>query len=344
MVKVCTKHPGKTAASKRIPAPKKTANSTKTGDERSLFTCLVSVVDDLVLDQSHVLPVFNLLSERKAATAARGGIIDVEVFDDDVATISGLPDEFKMSVLTENSDLSAQSFLAALGKDPQVLNKFLTLGLQLPKQTRVNQYIKPVAVMKKFMKARILECGNRLSDLKAKGGISASGDVDFLKVGCFTPTYTSAGVLDKLFHSASTRTVDVIKKTGINTEWSLVDNFDDLFAGFKFSDDIPVVPVHGWFKNDVEGIDYFGYKNFKGKPKELESHCKTVYEEHRREVKATQSAPVSSATTTALTAFRKEKANSIFEKARHASKDKTPTENKLRTISLRHLKRDKSLG
>lgn len=272
------------------------------------------MIDDMVSDHTHILPMYTFLQDRKAAQVSPTEFKDAARFDK-ISTFGSVDDDFRASWITSNSDMSAANIIAAVKKDPAAIDHLCTFACQINCKQKLPQELLNREVCRRVLDARHEACGNRLHDFKKRGGLTATGELNWLK-GSYEPKFDNEAKLIGIRHRSGDE-VEVDPSLGINMAWTLNSNFDD-FAASMSRAPLPPVRLASFFPL---GLGPHKYPNFVGKPKLLHAFAAEVNDACERSERAARDRVTpAEAVRTALEDHKKSQARSNMAKARIAAK------------------------
>ena len=257
----------KTAAAKRIPAPRATGNELTDSRNESEYLCLVSVVDDCVIARNNVHLCFTAIQKRKMSLL-NGLSYDASTVTLKSATCVKSTDEDSLITwVVRVSDLSVDELVVARGKHADSVVELVVLAVQLSLSMKLPVQCKCVDVIEPLLNHRNEERGERLVDFKANGGIMADGRFNLKKMGSYELKFDKEDVLIELIH---TQTADkgVLPACRITKTWPHVDNHDDWVAALTL-EAMPPYYLHTAFAKAKNGP--YTVKWYTGKPKELQT-------------------------------------------------------------------------
>lgn len=293
---------------------------------------LQTMVDDMVKDPGHILPMYTHLEARKAAAAAAF----VNAFAKDapsfgkLTTFNSADTDFRGSWVTANSDLSAADIVAAVRKDPEAIDQLVTFATQVVAKQKVPMELHTIAVMTTFMNRRSEAAGKRLTDFKNKGGIAYDGSLNWIH-GSYTLVFDDTDRLTTIRHISGVA-VQVDPNLGITKAWHMMSNYNDFEAAVRM---LPMPPVRlcTFFP---DGIGPNSLTNFVGKPKVLQKIAAECYQDWELQQRAEQArSKPSDAVKSVLDDHRKAQAATAMEKARTAAKKALQEKRDRNTIKLK---------
>ena len=238
------------------------------------------------------------------------------------------------------SDIKGDKLVLAMRADSHILTKLCVCALQLPKDTRINKYLKYVEVTKIVFDHRDDDCGNRLAKF-AKAFDPGSHKCDWLAHGTYRPSYVKgSGNLSSLKILDTQHVKSGLEKTGINTEWDLFENYSDELAAYRL-EGMPSVPLNTFFKAVVA---WPTYENYKGKPAEFLSFCEEKFNVWKEEkLSGTGIAELGDSTVKkSLDKFKLDKKKANMARAREAATKNKKNVESAKSSSCRHLHRQKT--
>ena len=125
---------GLSAAASRVPRPKKSGNTLMDDQSEALCATTVELVDEIVKDTSHVMPLWTKLQERKQELQNNEFPVQGEMFAKTYLSLRKLIEEeteWVISYLSHVSDLSPEELVIATKHDREALEKLVTLDTQL---------------------------------------------------------------------------------------------------------------------------------------------------------------------------------------------------------------------
>ena len=301
-------------------------------DEENIanFRVFQTIVDEIAVDSSHVLPVWDLIQDRKGQKALTASRVASETFTN-VTTFASLPDEFKVTWIVQASDLTAVDLGKLMARDPGCVDVLMSVAIQINPKTKLPSYLLHKEVMKEFMDLRHEQCGSPLSNFKARGGLKGA-DLDLEAAGSYTLEYKDDKVIGVTHRSGAKGTIG--EECGFNRAWSLVANHDDHGAHLI----LPPGPPHLLFVYFGEGSGPKEFKSYVGKPKELTSDAKALFDAwEAKKFEATGGAGGSSTVEAIkqLQDAKKRKKTAVLEKAREAGRASAAAKVIKSTIKLR---------
>ena len=164
----------------------------------------------------------------------------------DQTSIGGLDENYKVHFVTSHSDLSGDDVVNILKQDPQNLNDLMLWGLQLPMKPKLLAQLLVVAVANKLFDSRHSQCGKRLANFKANGGVCVDYSLQFkAKTGSHDLTFDDAGILVCVIHCTGD-SVNISAEYKLSNKHALRDNNDDWEAHLVMAP-MSLVKLHGFF-------------------------------------------------------------------------------------------------
>lgn len=218
----------KLSAFVRIAKPKKTGNGLQDDQNLALYNTTVSLLNEIVRDQTRVMPEWNKIQERKRKQAScSGAAFGGQTFSKQYGTLPKLVEdepEWVVLYLSSVSDLSPKELVAAANQDNEALEKFLALDTQLLPALRLPPQLMHKNVLWALFASLSEQYGSRLSSFKQKKCITKAGIVDWAHV--VYQVQFSGNNLSKVSHVASGLDVDVSglgltrSSVTLSTPWS----------------------------------------------------------------------------------------------------------------------------
>lgn len=291
---------------------------------------LKSMIDDMVADPSHILPMYTHLQGRKASLASASTVAQNAPRFESLSTFSSADDDYKGSWITANSDLSAGDLVAAVKADPAAIDNLMTFACQVAPKQKLPSEFQTKEVFTRFLNARHEEAGSRLKNFKGKSGINNDGSLNF-RAASYSLSFDKEGRLHGIKHfSGEKATVDI--SIGITDAWTLASNFDDMAATICRP---PLPPLRlATFFGDREGPHKI--TNYFGKPKALATRASELFQAWERdELVAKARVTPAVAVKAALDEHRKQKSQAAMDKARAAAKVALQRKRERLTIKLK---------
>lgn len=284
---------------------------------KTTFSCMESIVDDVMSCAELVQPVFNFIKEEKHNIEARKAVAtNVPMFASQVS-FAGLSQEFKIAFITKHGDLTGTNLIDMIRVDPQHLQDLFQWGLQLPMKAKFPMELLVVEVMNNFLEHRAKQVGNRLETFVQRGGIATGGAPVFReKTGAYHMEFQD-GLIVRIHHWNGDH-VDLDPACGLGVKHTLVDNHDDWMAALQLKP-MPDTKISTFFDAKAKKGPYRA-PTYIGKPKDLQSQAKamhTIWAERRKEV-ANQSA-ISLQLKASLDAHKQSESQEKMKKAREAA-------------------------
>lgn len=215
----------------KLPQPPPTGNAERDSDLVAKHTLLLKMIDGCIADYSFVLPLFTAYQEheRNIAEDQKTSASYEERFTQ--ATVFGRLDEgFAIKFLTTVSDMSAADISAAVRHNTDSIAELLEYTSQVPPQLRLLDELKVIEVCRRFLYKRSLDMQKPLKDFKAKGGVLASGGLNW-KYGAYTLRFDQTKLVEITFRNGDKAAVPA--DSGITNDYKLIRNYSDYRAALE---------------------------------------------------------------------------------------------------------------
>ena len=137
------------------------ANFAQASTADSHKTLMLQVWNWMEEEHSHILPAWDLVNKRRKALAEAGDPVLVATEQIDASCIAKWPQEFKIRVLTENSDFAQKHVFELFKADPHVLDDLLHNALQIPAMFKLPAELRYVPVLLLWIDMRLAQVGQR---------------------------------------------------------------------------------------------------------------------------------------------------------------------------------------
>ena len=234
------------AAAKRLPAPEKTGDTDGDEERMAQHELFVEMVQGILLDRSHVMPLYRKFKERIAAKLPANVPVNPSEYFAKISTVGALcRDEaaFVVAFLVSISDLSSANITDACAHVGSSVSHLLQFAVGLKEDLKLLPQLRLKDVMRRFLKTRADELGNRLADFKARGGLKQNGGLDWSR-GVYH-IVVADGKITKVRHHGSNAEVD-LAQYDLTNAYNLEGNWCDYKACLR-KDPLPPVYVHTFF-------------------------------------------------------------------------------------------------
>lgn len=217
----------------RVPRPKKTGNEIVDDQNMALYNTKLELIQALCSDDRHVMPLWNKLLERQKKNDVLSRAGGDDVFPKEYTTLRKFIDdqaEWVVSWLAEVSKKNPELFVAAQTKDPEALERFVTVEVGLPGSWRIPPDCMRKRVMYGLMNKLSCKFGGRLKVCdEAVLGKDENGDVHWEQI--LWEMVWKDEALQSITHRPTGDTVD-ISKLGITNSYTLKEPWSDFSSGF----------------------------------------------------------------------------------------------------------------
>jgi hypothetical protein len=297
---------------------KNSSNKQGASEELESHTRLLqNMIDDMIVDPSHILPMYTTLQARKAAQAAvsKSKVAKDAVLFEKLTTFGSIDDDYKGTWITTNSDLSAQDLVSAVQHDPQALDQIMTYAIQVNSKAKMPPQLQTCEVMTMFLDDRLMSCGDRLRTFKASKTI-VGGKLCFREAS-YQLEFNDKDVLTKIVHRSTKAAAKVEPTFNISMCWTLVSNFDD-YVAHVVRPPMPPIRLCTFFDAAVGPNSVV---NYAGKPKVLQAKADEMFLGwEQNQIDNLNKFTPSEAVQKALADHKKIKSKQSMDKARAAAK------------------------
>lgn len=233
---------GHTQYAMKLPKRQRTGNPDQDASLDAQRECFMTCIDSMMIDPSHILPVFALIQKRKSSGSAGEDQCDRS------ALLYKLPQHFLVHFITTNSDFSASELMELQKDDDEAIRNVFQFGTQLKRTLRVpGEESKPLEVIYYVLQKRLAEVGDRLNGLSAKMSVGTTKTLGFKKFGVYRLEFDEDGDLNKIKHCSGDE-VDVdVTRHKLTRAYKLIDNHSDFEAKLVL-EPFPPVCISLFFK------------------------------------------------------------------------------------------------
>ena len=239
------------------------------------------IIVDLEQDPSHIVPVYALIQRRKRAKLDSDEDILKGASPLDCSTIRGLPDDTKISWIASRCDLSHSDMVKMLAADRESLDTLLSLGLQMNIAAKLPDKLLFEEPLEVFLDSRYEQCGKRLEDLKAKGGVRSDWTLELKIIGPYSFEFDN-DIMTSIVHCSGAK-AKVLPEHHLTRKHKLRDNIGD-FQAVLILEPLPAVHLHSFFAQSKTGP--YECLSFVGKPKELVNKFDEAYSTWEKRARA----------------------------------------------------------
>lgn len=315
-------------AALKVPAVAKTGNPDADQDSEARRECLMKLIDTLIEQPMHVLPVYTELQRRLRQASTRVQTNDATF--EHLTTFGKLDDKFCTEFILRRSDLNIGDIVKAKQIDDRAIQQLMTYELQLSSSLKFPAQAQVIAVMRTVLEARSLALGNPLKSFKAHGGLKSTGELVW-SCGAYRLTIEGDLVSEVKHFSGAIATIDT-KKIKISTEHTLHNNWDE-WSAHLVQPPMPAIFLHSLFKDTKVGPH--SRPKITGQSKVFEKEVLQHYNIWK-EAKDLDSAttPTAMAVRHELDLVETKRRRTAMEKARATAEEKLKEQKKRRTIAL----------
>ena len=290
-------------------------------------------VVDMRTDHRHILPVFNLIQKRKKSQTVEDVVLDMAA-KTDFTNFGKMDDTEKMQWIAAKSGLSSQETVDFAKADAHGAGEMLPYALQISGKTRLPKWANYVEVLSRWMDMRYVECGERLKDFRARGGLKADGTWDMRAIGCYRVDADVEGRrLAQVRHANGDVFIFTQEFSFLTTAYKLVDNHCDWSAALVVSPVLPAIYLHKLF--DEAQLGPFRVSTYVQKPKELDAKFLEIYKAWEIEARGLVAVKTQdSVIVDGITEHKKSQQKAIMTKARDQAQKTMSSKKTRRCLDL----------
>lgn len=229
-----------TSAAERVPKIRKTGNEQADSTKEAERECMMALIDNMIWDSSHILPLYNLLQKRLASSAIEQG----DGYFSKLSTIYALPEDWLATLITSQSEFNSTDIVSMKKYDEESLGLLVYYAMQLSKHLKLPECCSLRAFTLELFKSRMVEVGGRLSGLKeAMGFLPSVGRLNFGKRGCYSLEFNEGGCVTKLVHISGAEVAVNPEVHRVTRQYVLVHNHSDKEAALVLQRSPPHPPA-----------------------------------------------------------------------------------------------------
>jgi hypothetical protein len=276
---LCTTSPSKTgkhhSASLRLPLPTKSGNRLADADADAMQEIFMSLVDSLIDDRSHVMPLMSMLQNRMAMQRAAPEANGAETFIRAPPTLRMHDDmDWLLLFLEKVSDMGMVDLLAIKQADDEAPFQLICYETGLHLLLRLPSCCQIKDVLWRLLHGRSVALGRRLASFKHDMGMYADRTLNW-RTGVYLLTFATDRITE-VQHKATKKVVNV-EEWQMTNAYQLMDNWSDMGASLQRKP-MPAVKLASFFsKKDKEGP--WEQDHFLGQPKAFATLCEKVHAE-----------------------------------------------------------------
>jgi hypothetical protein len=192
------------------------------------------------------------------------------------STLKSLDEDFVMAWVLDHSDLTVEDILSARQQDKDCAYLLASCATQLPLHFKLPGELNSKQIMASFMTSRNRVCGLRLQNFKRRGGLQASGKLNF-NHSSFVLTWAEQGDQLKTIHHISTPgNVKNTPGAWLTKKCDFENFWDDHSASVRV-EGLPKVALHSLFGKQPTK---FKYNPANSKNAEFKQEIVNIVEEH----------------------------------------------------------------
>ena len=243
---------GKSAASPKFKLPplRKSGEYEEDSRREATRSCLMSIIETCLDDESHVLPLYNELQKRiNAAKANPTTKLGKDLaFTPPVQTLRQLPASFVCGWLVECTGLSPEVLAKVYEFDAEAPGRMLEFLCQLPASLKIPPEGNIKAVMTALLNHRVAACGNR--GTKMKEAVAATGQIQWSKFGSYELKLDQHGVATGITYVGGAQQ-HFPAGISVDKSWNLCKNWSDDHA-YVEKPPFPPVVLSQFFAKDAD--------------------------------------------------------------------------------------------
>lgn len=180
------------------------------------------------------------------------GLTDSGGCFDAVVSLAGADEDFKIALLTSQSDLSTQDIVQMVKEDKDAVNDLVMFACQVPMKPKLPAQFISKQVLRVFLVERAEALGDRLRFFRQRGGFLSGGRVSFTgNHGSYDLTMDKeTGLLVEIRH-ISGAVAELSPKLGITKSYVMRDNYDNMRAHLLLAP-LPPHPPRDAFRCEEE--------------------------------------------------------------------------------------------
>jgi hypothetical protein len=282
---------------------------------------LDSCIDALVNNSAIRVPTWKFiraeLAKLNCKVQSRGGLHESdESFHPGATLASEKLDGFKISFLTQVSDIELATLTKVAAKGTDHLNYLISAATLLPMEMKIPDCLLGKAVLLAFMLQRNLDLGSRLSEVAKKGIVGSDGVIDMQLLVAFKTVYNPDDRLISIIHIPTGAVATVGPDYMITRTFMFDKVFDDFQACVELAP-MPAIRLSQFFK-DGEGPN--AAVSYYSKPKDWRAAGQAVFDKHATVSKEKHAYELDSAVLEEVAKAKKVEGMSALETARIAAK------------------------
>lgn len=167
-----------------IPGAAKSGCEAKQEEAQARMDMIVLIVQGLMQDNDHIMPLFSLMKKREAAKNTTVHAADDELFSERPYNLLQLDVSWAATVVEQLSDMSGDEIARTLEFDTEAVHALLACETQIPLSMQLPPAFQVKTVCRRILGEMSATHGGLLKDWKARGGLLPTGAVDWGK-GCY---------------------------------------------------------------------------------------------------------------------------------------------------------------